>query len=56
MNKVIEKLDISKAIISWANMQLLWLALHDNISITDLAYSRINFFCLTEIIAIDHEI
>ena len=34
----------------------LWLALHKNISIHDLVYSRINFFALMEIKAIDAEL
>ena len=49
----IETLDISSAIISKQNMIHLWLALHKNISILVLNYSRINFFALTEIKAID---
>ena len=34
----------------------LWLALHKNISILELNYSRINFFALNEIKAIDVEL
>ena len=56
VNKVISDLDISKAIISRTNMQHLWVALHMNISVTKLNYSRINFFCLSEIRAIDAEL
>jgi len=55
-NKVITEIDISKAIISKKNMQHLWVALHVNISVTKLTYSRINFFCLNEIRAIDAEL
>lgn len=55
-NKVIEKLDISKAIVSKQNMMHLWLALHKNISVCDLTYSRINFFSLMEMTCIDMEL
>jgi hypothetical protein len=55
-NNVIEKLDISKATISKQNMMHLWLALHKNISICDLEYSRINFFALQEMACIDMEL
>lgn len=55
-NKVIEKLDISKAIVSKQNMMHLWLALHKNISVCDLEYSRINFFALQEMACIDMEL
>ena len=55
-NKVIEKLDISKAIVSKQNMMHLWRALHKNISVCDLEYSRINFFALQEMACIDMEL
>ena len=55
-NRTIQYLDISGAIISKINMGHLWLALHKNISIHDLVYSRINFFALMEIKAIDAEL
>ena len=34
----------------------LWLALHKNISVSTLNYSRINFFALIEMKAIDAEL
>ena len=49
-------LDISKAIISKRNMQHLWLALHYNVSVCKLKYSRINFLALDEIGAIEGEL
>lgn len=55
-NRTIQYLDISGAIISKKNMGHLWLALHKNISIHDLVYSRINFFAIMEIKAIDAEL
>ena len=55
-NRTITHLDISGAIVSKINMGLLWLALHKNICISELNYSRINFFALMEIKAIDAEL
>ena len=55
-NKMIRVLDISTAIISKKNMQLLWLALHVNVGVIDLIYSRINFLALDEIRTIDSEL
>lgn len=55
-NKTVEKLDISGAIISKINMMHLWLALHKNISVHELIYSRINFFAILEMHAIDAEL
>lgn len=55
-NTSIEFLDISKAILSKQNMINLWLALHKNISVSKLNYSRINFFALLEMKAIDNEL
>ena len=52
----IEFLDITDAIISKNNMGHLWLALHKNISVYELNYSRINFFCILEMKAIDAEL
>ena len=37
-------------------MMHLWLALHKNISVCDLIYSRINFFALMEMACIDMEL
>ena len=37
-------------------MMHLWMALHVNISVCKLKYSRINFLSITEMIAIDHEL
>lgn len=53
---VLTDLDISKAIISQKNMEHLWVALHYNISVTDINYSRINFFALESIRAVDAEL
>ena len=55
-NTTIEFLDITDAIISKNNMGHLWLALHKNISVYELNYSRINFFCILEMKAIDAEL
>ena len=37
-------------------MMHLWLALHKNISVCDLIYSRINFFAIMEMACIDMEL
>jgi len=55
-NRTVLKLDVSKGIISKINMMHLWLALHKNISICELNYSRINFFSILEMHAIDAEL
>ena len=52
----IETLDISSAFISKQNMIHLWLALHKNISVCTINYSRLNFFALIEMKAIDAEL
>lgn len=52
----LEELDISQAVISKKNMQHLWIALHFNVSICKLKYSRINFLAINEIKAIDSEL
>jgi hypothetical protein len=56
VNTVITEMDISSAHISRANMQHLWVALHVNICVIKLNYSRTNFFCLDEMRAIDAEL
>ncbi len=55
-NKAITRLDISDSIISKQNMIHLWLALHKNISVCELIYSRLNFFAIHEMGAIDLEL
>jgi hypothetical protein len=55
-NFFIERIDISKAIVSKVNIMHLWLALHKNISVVELIFCRINFFALEEIKALDAEI
>ena len=55
-NKVLQEVDISKAIISKKNMLHLWMALHCNVSVCKLNYSRINFFAVDEIMALDAEL
>lgn len=55
-NKAIIRLDISDSIISKQNMIHLWLALHKNISVCELIYSRCNFFAIQEMGAIDLEL
>lgn len=53
---MLEQLDISGCIISKKNMKLLWLALHVNVSVHKLTYSRLNFFAIDEIFALDKEL
>ena len=55
-NKVITELDISNSTISKKNMMHLWMALHVNISVCNLKYSRTNFLSITEMVAIEHEL
>ena len=55
-NKSINRLDISDSIISKKNMIHLWLALHKNISVSEVIYSRLNFFAIPEMGAIDLEL
>ena len=55
-NHAITEIDISNSIISKKNMMHLWMALHVNISVCKLNYSRLNFLSITEMIAIDHEL
>ena len=55
-NKNLVEVDMSPAIISKNNMLSLWMALHYNVNVCKLTYSRINFFALDEIAAIDLEI
>ena len=52
----LKKVNISKAIISQQNMAHLWVALHYNISVTELIYSRINFLAVLNIRAVDAEL
>ena len=53
---MLEELDISKAVISKKNMLHLWMALHYNVNVCKLTYSRINFLALDEIMALDAEL
>ena len=55
-NKVLQKVNISQSIISVKNMLHLWMALHYNVTVCKLKYSRINFLALDEIMAIDYEL
>lgn len=55
-NRVVSEIDISNAIISKKNMLHLWMALHYNIQVCKLTYSRINFMALDEIMALDAEL
>ena len=55
-NKNLVEVDISPAIISKNNMLSLWLAIHYSVNVCKLTYSRINFFALDEIKALDNEI
>ena len=55
-NRVLQEVDISKAIISKKNMLHLWMALHYNVNVYKLTYSRINFLALDEIMALDAEL
>ena len=55
-NTVITEVDISSSTISKVNMQHLWVALHVNVSVVKLNYSRTNFFCIQEMRAIDAEL
>ena len=55
-NSVLTNIDISRAIISQQNMTHLWVALHYNISVTEINYSRINFFALETMRAVDAEL
>jgi len=55
-NHVITEVDISNATISKKNMMHLWMALHVNISVCKLTYTRTNFLAITEMVAIDHEL
>ena len=55
-NKNLVELDISPAIISKNNMLSLWMAVNANVNLCKLTYSRINFFALDEIAALDLEI
>lgn len=48
--------DISKSVISQNNMTHLWVALHYNISVIELNYSRINFLAIESIRAVDEEV
>jgi len=55
-NKMLKEVDISPAIISKHNMLSLWMALHYNIHVCDLIYSRSNCFAINEIVAIEMEL
>ena len=55
-NKVLLEVNIRDAIISKKNMMHLWMALHYNVSVCDLKYSRVNFFAVNEIMALDAEL
>ena len=55
-NRVLEEVNISEAVISKKNMLHLWMALHYNVKVCKLIYSRINFFAVDEIMAIDAEL
>ena len=55
-NHIITDVNISDATISKKNMMHLWMALHANISVCQLTYSRTNFLSITEMVAIDHEL
>ena len=55
-NKTLQEVDISSAIISKKNMLHLWMALHYNINVCTLTYSRINFMALDQIMALDAEL
>ena len=55
-NKVLQHVNISQSIISVKNMLHLWMALHYNVTVCELVYSRINFLALDEIMAIDTEL
>lgn len=55
-NKMLEEVDISRAIISKNNMLSLWMALHYNVNVCKLTYSRLNFFAVNEIVALDAEL
>ena len=55
-NKTLQEVNISQAIISKKNMLHLWMALHYNVHVCRIIYSRINFFAIDEIMAIDGEL
>ena len=55
-NHVLTDLDISNSTISKKNMMHLWMALHVNISVCNLVYTRTNFLSIKEMVAIDHEL
>ena len=55
-NRTLEEVNILTTTISKKNMMHLWMALHYNVTVCTLKYSRINFFAITEIFALDAEI
>ena len=55
-NRTLQEVNVLESIISKKNMLHLWMALHYNVTVCTLKYSRINFFAITEICAVDAEL